>query len=128
MPLKTDTFNHLDVGRDAETDAKKYLENHGLRLIETNYRCLRGEIDLIMQDNEYLVFIEVRSRTNIKYGNAIESINHSKKRKIILAAMHYLQKSKLLYTATCRFDIIAIHPVEGTTRLEWLKNAFTLDS
>jgi len=128
MLLKKVRYNHLDVGRDAETEAKKYLENHGLRFIEANYRCYRGEIDLIMQDNDYLVFIEVRQRSKIAYGNAIESISHSKKRKIILAATHYLQKSKLLYTAPCRFDMIAIHPVEGKTRLEWLKNAFTLDS
>ena len=123
-----DAHNRQKIGKHAELYACRFLEKQGFRLLEQNYRCYHGEIDLIMLDQEDIVFIEVRSRKSTKYGNALESINRTKIRKIIKTATDYLQKKKLLYKVNSRFDVIAIHPVAGKMQLEWFKNAFSVES
>ena len=123
----TTNTNHLDTGRRAELNALLFLESKGLVLLERNYRCNLGEIDLIMRAGEYVVFIDVRSRHNPSCGNAFESVTPAKIKKIIRTAKLYLVTKKWVYTRPCRFDIIAFHPIEGDMKLEWLKNAFTLD-
>lgn len=127
MPFKTDTFNHLDIGKIAENLALKHLLSKGLTLLRKNYRSYFGEIDLIMRDGEYVAFVEVRHRKKSTHGNALESVGPQKRKKIIRTAELYLQQKKWLYTVPCRFDIIAIQPVAGRMQLEWVKNAFTLD-
>lgn len=127
MPLKTDTSKHLKDGQKAEEQAEEFLLKQGLRLITKNYRCYHGEIDLIMKDRNYLVFVEVRKRAWLTHGNAIESVTRWKAQKIIKSAQHYLQKSNLLYKAACRFDIIGIHPVGGRMTLEWVRDAFCIE-
>lgn len=90
-----------------------------------NYRTYHGEIDLIMQDQDDIVFVEVRIRHSVEYGNALESINKNKINKLIKTATHFLQWKKWLYKVNSRFDVIAIQPVKGVMQLEWIKNAFT---
>ena len=107
----------------AELRACKFLLAEGLKLILQNYRCIHGEIDLIMQDGKDIVFVEVRSRTNINYGCPIESINKNKQRKIWDTTIHFLQQRNWLNKANCRFDVIGIHHND----LEWVKDAFTAD-
>ena len=117
-------FNRQQIGQNAEQEACKFLQAKGFRLLLQNYRCYHGEIDLIMQDQDDIVFVEVRSRHRLDYGNAFESINHSKMKKIIKTAMHFLQMKKWLDQVNSRFDVVAIHPVAGEMQLEWIKNAF----
>lgn len=119
-----DTYNRQEKGKQAETAACHYLQEQGLQLLAANFHCPYGEIDLIMKDKEDIVFVEVRSKTRIDYGNALESVNKHKIKKIIKAATHFLQKKKWLYKVTSRFDIIAIHPIAGKMQLDWIKNAF----
>lgn len=107
------------IGGRKEEQARRYLERHGLRLLERNYRCHRGEIDLIMRDGGCLAFIEVRFRKNARFGSAAESVTPNKQRRIILAAQSYLQHNPT--RLDCRFDVLAI---TGESQLEWLKNAF----
>lgn len=111
-------------GQLAETTACRYLEAKGLKLLFTNFRCNHGEIDLIMQDKEDIVFVEVRSRGRTDYGNALESVTPAKINKIIRTARYFLHINEWTYTVPSRFDIVAIHPVEGEVTLEWFKNAF----
>jgi putative endonuclease len=108
------------AGEAAEAMACRYLEQQGLRLIRHNYRCRAGEVDLIMQDGEQLVFVEVRSRRNSRYGTPAESITKTKQKRLYKAAAHYLLSSRS--NAPCRFDVIAI--VQQDNRLEWIKDAF----
>jgi putative endonuclease len=121
------SFNRQQIGQLAEQQACDYLQSQGLRLLQQNYRCYCGEIDLIMQEQNNIVFIEVRSRRRIDFGSAVESITLSKRKKLIRTATHFLQMKKWLYKVDSRFDIIAIHPIDGKIQLEWLKNAFTVD-
>ena len=109
------------LGRKAEDIACRFLKKHGLQLLNSNYTCRSGEIDLIMRDNDYLVFIEVRARKNNNYGGAVASITPNKQKKIIKTSMHYLQQHRLIEKVRCRFDVIAITAADN---VEWIKNAF----
>ena len=120
----TDTLNHLNktqLGTIAEEKACAFLEARGLRLITRNYRSRMGEIDLIMQDTNEIVFIEVRSRAYDYYGTAIESIDITKQRKVIKSAVSYLQKQGWLDKINSRFDVVGVSP----TNIEWIKDAFS---
>jgi putative endonuclease len=123
-----DTKHHnQQIGKEAENKACHFLQKKGLQLLTQNYRCYHGEIDLIMMDKDDIVFVEVRKRKRIDYGNAFETVNHSKRKKIIKTAMHFLQKKKWMYKVNSRFDIIAIHPVQNIMQIEWIKNAFLFE-
>lgn len=118
-----DTPNHLFLGFASEQQACNFLKTKGLRLVAQNYRCSFGEIDLIMQDNDVLVFIEVRLRNHKEYGNALESIDSRKQQKLLKSAMHYLQKHHLLDEVDCRFDVIGF----SNNTIEWIKDAFSYE-
>jgi putative endonuclease len=103
-------------GDAAEEQALQYLDAQGLRLVQRSFLCKGGEIDLIMQEGDCLVFIEVRSRASSNYGGAVASITPQKQRRWQHAAQVYL--SQLKKEPTCRFDVVAIE--QG--QLTWLKN------
>ncbi|SEO74820.1 YraN family protein [Aquisalimonas asiatica] len=107
-----------ESGQTAEEAARRHLEAHGLRLLDRNAHARRGEIDLIMEDGDVLVFVEVRYRADATHGSALESIGATKRRRLIHAASTYLQRHRL--DRPCRFDVVAI---TGET-LEWITNAF----
>lgn len=117
--------DHLVFGKTAELFACQHLETKGLKLLSQNYRCYLGEIDLIMQDQDHIVFVEVRARQRTDYGNALESITEHKQKKLIRAATCFLQWKKWLYKVNSRFDVVAIHLIRGEIKIEWIKNAFT---
>lgn len=117
-------FNKQQKGEQAEQQAHDFLQSKGFSLLQKNYRCYFGEIDLIMQDQEDIVFVEVRSRYRMDFGNATDSIDKNKQRKIIKTATHFLQLKGWLYKVNSRFDVIAIHSAASKMQLEWYKNAF----
>ena len=112
-----------DAGDSGESVALAYLRRQGLRLIERNYRCKAGEIDLVMLDGPVLAIIEVRYRASAAYGGAAGSVTWRKQRRIAIAAGHLLLTHRELRRYPARFDIVAVAPGE---RIEWLKAAFTL--
>ncbi|AHE68435.1 hypothetical protein Loa_02907 [Legionella oakridgensis ATCC 33761 = DSM 21215] len=113
------------IGFAAEEQAKQYLITQGLQLVISNYRSRCGEIDLIMRDGDYLVFIEVRSRAYDVFGGAVGSVTYHKQQKIIKTANWYLLKNHLQDKQAVRFDIVGL---EGkSTKITWVKNAFGMD-
>lgn len=114
------------IGQEAEDHACRYLLQQGLQLIRRNYRCRGGEIDLICQDQQVLVFVEVRYRQESRFGNAADSVTYTKQRKLIHAASHYLQyyPNRL----PCRFDVVTITPQskQGLETL-WIRDAFQVE-
>jgi len=112
-----------ETGAKAEERARIYLEQQGLRLIERNYRCRQGEIDLIMQDGGTLAFVEVRYRKSVGFGSPAESVTPSKQRRIITTANHYLQSKHERKMPPCRFDMLAIVGKEQQN-INWIKDAF----
>jgi putative endonuclease len=118
-------FHMLELGKQSELRALEYLEEMGLVLVLQNYRCRMGEIDLIMRDGQYLVFVEVRFRKRNEYGGGIESITYSKQKKIMNTTEHYLTKYRLAEKHPIRFDVISIDGRSG--KVTWLKDAFRVD-
>ena len=104
------------LGREGELRALQYLQGQGLVLVESNYRRVFGEIDLIMQDHGTLVFVEVRSRAGRSFGGAAASVTPTKQRRLTRAAQAFLQRYRVL--PPCRFDLLAI---DGGV-VSWLKN------
>ncbi len=108
-------------GEDAEQYAASYLQKQRLTLLQQNYHCRFGEIDLIMRDDEALVFVEVRMRTSEAFGGAAASITSSKQARLLRTARHYI--SALNTEPECRFDVILLTGSDGR-KVEWIKNAF----
>lgn len=109
-------------GFAAEEVARQYLLKNGLKLVESNYRSRGGEIDLIMYDGDYLVFVEVRARNSQAYGGALASIGLQKQQKILRTALLYLSVKKLHDKHPIRFDVVALDGLPP--EIEWIKNAF----
>ena len=90
-----------------------------------NYQCRLGEVDLIMDDGDTLVFVEVRWRAYSRYGGALASVDWRKQRRLILAARHYLGRYPDQAQRPCRFDVLGLEPDEdGEVRYHWVQNAF----
>lgn len=111
---------HLQKGAAAEELAAEFLRLNGLKLLEKNFRCSYGEIDLIMQDGASTVFIEVRLRSSKGFGGAAASISPSKQQKLKRSAEYYLQ---IHGNKSCRFDAVLMEKVD-LNAVEWLKNIF----
>jgi putative endonuclease len=110
------------AGGEAEERAARFLAAHGLQVVARNYRTRRGEIDLIVRDGAVLVFVEVRMRTDARFGGALESITARKRSRIAVAARQYLMRLGRL--PACRFDVVCIEGREPT----WIRGAFALDT
>lgn len=113
-----------ETGDSAERIAERFLIKRGLTLVARNYLCRFGEIDLVMQERETLVFIEVRLRRKHKgndFGGPAASITPVKQARIIAAALHYLSGMKQL--PPCRFDAVLMNSLAADD-VEWLPNAF----
>lgn len=111
-------------GKDAEKIACDWLLKQGLTLVDSNYSCRFGEIDLVMLDQSYLVFIEIRLRSNRAYGGAASSVDLKKQKKIITTANHFLMSQKKFSQYCCRFDVIALESISARRAPVWYKDAF----
>ena len=119
----------LAIGHFAEHAACEFLKKNGLQFLEKNFTHVdengvkRGEIDLIMRDKNYYVFIEVKRREKIDHGEPLECIDRRKQTNIIRTATVFLLRNGLFNSAFCRFDVIGILPGEIT----WIKDAFQVN-
>ena len=107
-------------GVPAENLAAAFLEGQGLKVLERNYRCRFGEIDLVARSGEMVVFVEVRARRSDAFGGAAGSITAAKRRRLVAAARHYLARRRV--ANACRFDVVLLQGDEP--RIEWVANAF----
>ena len=116
--------NRSAAGARAEQLAARHLEEqYGYRIVARNYRSRFGEVDLIAEDGEILCFVEVRSRTTSRYGQALETISVEKRRRIALTARAFLVANQLEHRP-CRFDVVTLQ--DGGAP-ELLRDAFELD-
>ena len=118
--------NSTTTGKRYEDHALDYLETRGLRLIESNYHCHLGEIDLIMLDDDMLVFVEVKYRSCSDYGSSIEQVTYRKQQKLINSALLYLSSHPRHTNAPCRFDVVAISPGQDAPEVNWISNAMDI--
>jgi len=117
-----------EIGKAYESLAQQYLEVEGLTLIEKNFTCKFGEIDLVMQHDDYLVFVEVRYRKSLRFGSGADSVSHTKQSRLISSAQYYLQRHKKFAQWNCRFDVLSItrqnQQPQQQPAIEWIQNAF----
>lgn len=114
------------IGERAELLACQFLERRGLQLIRRNYHCRRGEIDLIMSDEDSLVFVEVRYRKQVQFGRATETVSRAKRARIVFCAGFYLSQQRL-WNKPARFDVVSIEGSLSSADIIWVKDAFRAD-
>ena len=112
-----------DRGAWAEDMALAFLVEQGLREVARNYRCRHGEIDLILDDGDTLVFVEVRFRASGALVSAAQSITHAKQRRLLASAEHFLQRRADSEQRECRFDVVAISGNAPRPAVRWLRDA-----
>ena len=108
------------TGDRFESAARNFLAARGLRLVQANFLCRHGEIDLVMRDGDAIVFVEVRYRRGSAFGGALASVTLAKRRRLISAAHIWLAGRPYDARRPCRFDVVAF---DGD-RVEWVRNAF----
>ncbi len=113
------------IGFLAEEQARTYLVSQGLQWVESNFSSRTGEIDLIMQDKEHLVFVEVRKRASRVFGGAMASVTPHKQQKLLKTALYYLMVRQRQGQDALRFDVLGLEGVPA--ELIWIKNAFGSD-
>ncbi len=116
--------NTGSIGRQAEKLALDHLTAQGLKEITRNFRCRMGEIDLVMQDGDCLVFAEVRFRNQNSYASAAGSVDHHKQRKIIRTAAAFLGRYPKYSSCAVRFDVVGLDQSGDQTSLRWIRDAF----
>jgi len=112
-------------GKKSENLAVWYLKKNGYKIIEQNYRTPLGEIDIIAKEKKTIVFVEVKSRQSIRYGNPKWAVTPKKQRKISMVALQYLKSTRQM-DARARFDVVAVTSNHDQPQIEIVKNAFEL--
>ncbi len=117
-------MDRQEVGKLGEKTAQKFLKKRGYRIRETGFRCRYGEIDIIAQRKDCLVFVEVRTKISLDFGTPEESITQAKKEKLIASALTYTNTHQKL-PPLWRIDVVAIELDEKgkTRRIELIENA-----
>ena len=113
---------HNETGKQGEAEAVRYLEDNGYQILTRNYRHQHAEIDLIAQKGKLLVFVEVKTRTNVSYGNPEEFVNYTKAKLVMKAAEHYIFAQNWLFDV--RFDIVAVTLAGNELRIKHIEDAF----
>lgn len=116
--------HNLDLGKQGEEFAKNYLLANDYTLVEENWRWHHHEVDLIVCNDIYMVFVEVKTRTHVVFGEPEVFVTHEKQQKIIRAANAYMLKSRSPKDA--RFDIVSVVMENGTPRIKHLPNAYSI--
>ena len=112
-------------GEKGEALAVQRLKKAGYKIIKTNYRNRLGEIDIIAKENDTIVFVEVKSRRSVNFGNPKQAITLQKQKKISMVALSYL-KTTGQGAARARFDVVTVISNRDTPQVEIIKNAFEL--
>ena len=112
------------IGEQTEQLASEYLRRNGLKMLTRNFRSPRGELDMVMEDGETLVFVEVRYRRNSQFGSGAESVDRHKQQRLISSAAYYLQKNHQYSNRPTRFDVVSISMEANKPAIDWIQDAF----
>lgn len=111
-------------GANWEKTAESFLRSHGLKLLQRNFSSRFGEIDLIMEDEKTIVFIEVKYRANNQHGSGADAVTFHKQGRISRTAAWFLAKNPHRAEQFCRFDVISIDHIRTDQGISWIKDAF----
>ena len=112
--------NKRMIGADMETRAVEYLVSQGVEVLERNFRCRQGEIDIVCRDGSYLVFVEVKYRTSLRKGAPEEAVGIAKQKVICRVADYYRCTHGIGQSVAVRYDVIAVL----NDQIRWYRNAF----
>ncbi len=118
--------NRKALGDRGEDLAVRYLLKRGYKVIEKNYRCFLGEIDLIARDKGTLVFVEIKARSSARFGFPQEAVSPFKQRKLIQVAKAYMAERHLGEAIATRFDVVAVQLTPSGPEIELIKDAFQM--
>ncbi|GAB4040442.1 YraN family protein [Spirosoma jeollabukense] len=113
---------HNETGKQGELEAVQYLQQKGYEIMTRNYRYQHAEIDLIAKKGKLLVFVEVKTRTNLSYGNPEEFVSYTKAKLVMKAAENYIFANDWLHDI--RFDIVAVTLAGNELRINHIEDAF----
>ena len=115
-------------GQEGEAEAERYLRRKGYRIVARNVRSSLGELDLVAEDGQVLVFVEVKARRTGQFGGAIHAVHRHKQRKLIRLAAHFLAQRHWM-DRPCRFDVVLLESKgSATLRVEHIQDAFDVSS
>ncbi|MGB9720723.1 MAG: YraN family protein [bacterium] len=117
-------LNRIQLGKKGEQLARNFLTKRGFNIVEHNFRCRYGEIDLILRKEKSFHFVEVKFRRTLEYGLPQESVNKRKQRKIHNVALIWLRKRQLPIDSEIHFDVLAINQENDNTEYEYIEDAF----
>jgi len=112
-----------ELGIDGERAAERFLRRHGYTIVERNYRCPRGEVDLIALDRRTIVFVEVKTLRHAGEASPFDAVDARKQRQIARAAEHYLA-ARRLHDRDVRFDVVGVSRAGGDLVCELVQDAF----
>jgi putative endonuclease len=115
----------MRTGKRGEDIACAYLKRRGYRIVERNYKCPLGELDIVARDGDAIVFVEVKSRKSEEFGDPQLAVGLEKQKKVSRISLTYL-KEKHLYPCNARFDVVAIKMLPDGITIELIQNAFEL--
>jgi putative endonuclease len=115
----------MRTGKKGEDIACAYLKSRGYRIVERNYKCPLGELDIVARDGDAIVFVEVKSRKSEEFGDPQLAVGLEKQKKVSRISLTYL-KEKHLYPCNARFDVVAIKMLPDGITIELIENAFEL--
>lgn len=114
---------HNETGKQGEDEAARYLRENGYEIMTRNYRYQHAEIDIVAKKGKLLIFTEVKTRTNISYGNPEEFVSYTKAKLVMKAAEHYIFAHNWLHDI--RFDIMAVTLSGNELRIKHIEDAFS---
>lgn len=118
-------FVPTKIGAKFEKRAELLLRDNGLHTLARNFRCKAGEVDLIMEDGDVVVFVEVRYRRDSSFGGPFASITRAKQQRLIRAAAQYLATTPELTNRNCRFDAVGVTGQGAQVTFDWIRDAFS---
>lgn len=113
-------YSNKEIGNFGEDVATNFLKEKGYKILEKNFSCKQGEIDIIAKDKKEIVFVEVKTRTNTNYGYPAEAVNVAKQKHIYNSAKYYIHINNL-YNEFIRFDIIEIYFIKKNYKINHIK-------
>ena len=120
-------MTNQSLGLVGEEAAVAFLKEKGYRILERNFKCRLGEVDIIARDNETYCFVEVKTRSSEDFGLPQEAVSRQKQAQISKAALHYL-KTRKLFEKSARFDVVSVLYKDSVPKIDLIENAFELDT
>ncbi len=118
-------MNKRQIGSGNEQLACDYLRSQNAVIVERNFSCRQGEVDIIAMDGRYLCFIEVKYRKDSGFGSPEEAVNFRKQKKICKVSKFYLYSKYKSFDIPVRYDVLAVSASDGILSFRWIKNAFS---